>query len=372
MLIIKNDLVMNNNFKLFASCLLVNGASRSTICDTQRGNIHFIPNILHEILTLHSSKTIEQIKKEYENKADKIIDEYFDFLISNDLIFYTKELDLFPPLNQEWRSPSQATNSIIDFDENSSHNLQKICSELDEVNCKGLEIRFFDIVSLQFLNKLLTLLNESKLRSIDLLLKYSKEFTESALENLSHSYKKVTSIVLHSAEKDANFDIEVGSLTTKMMFVTENVSPTKHCGIVSTNYFSINQNLFFESINHNSCLNRKISIDSSGKIKNCPSMNNDYGHHSNTTLLEALNTNGFKKYWDIGKDQIEICKDCEFRHVCTDCRVYLEKPEDKLSKPLKCGYNPYDNTWSDWSENPLKHKAIEHYGLQGFIGENAK
>ena len=35
-----------------------------------------------------------------------------------------------------------------------------------------------------------------------------------------------------------------------------------------------------------------------------------------------------------------------------------------LSKPLKCGYNPYTNEWADWSTNPLKQETIEYYGIE--------
>lgn len=49
--------------------------------------------------------------------------------------------------------------------------------------------------------------------------------------------------------------------------------------------------------------------------------------------------------------------------ICTDCRAYVEDPEDILSKPLKCGYNPYTAEWSEWSSNPLKQKTINFYGL---------
>jgi hypothetical protein len=76
---------------------------------------------------------------------------------------------------------------------------------------------------------------------------------------------------------------------------------------------------------------------------------------------EALEKPGFKK------DQIEVCKDCEFRYICTGCRAYLEDPEDIHSKPLKCGYNPYTCEWEEWSTNPLKQKAIEHYGMQELV-----
>jgi len=38
-------------------------------------------------------------------------------------------------------------------------------------------------------------------------------------------------------------------------------------------------------------------------------------------------------------------KDCEFRYICTDCRVFIQEDTDILSKPLKCKYNPYEATW---------------------------
>lgn len=62
-----------------------------------------------------------------------------------------------------------------------------------------------------------------------------------------------------------------------------------------------------------------------------------------------------------------VCKDCEFRYICTDCRAYVEDPDDILSKPLKCGYNPYTGEWSEWSTNPLKQKAIDFYGMNNFV-----
>ena len=76
------------------------------------------------------------------------------------------------------------------------------------------------------------------------------------------------------------------------------------------------------------------------------------------------------------KDKEEkVCKDCEFRYICTDCRAYTEKThtnEEGLdtSKPLKCGYNPYTGEWEEWSTNPLKQKAIQFYGMQDLIKRN--
>ena len=88
-----------------------------------------------------------------------------------------------------------------------------------------------------------------------------------------------------------------------------------------------------------------------------------FGNIENTTLTEAINKATFKDLWFISKSQIETCKDCEFRFICTDCRAYTENPADLYSKPLKCGYNPYTTKWENWSSNPLKKQAIEFYKL---------
>ena len=147
------------------------------------------------------------------------------------------------------------------------------------------------------------------------------------------------------------------------------------CGTVDLKYFNTNLPKVLESLNHNSCLNKKIAIDKDGNIKNCPAMLHSFGNIKDTTLEEALNHIDFKKYWHVNKDMIAVCKDCEFRHICTDCRAYTERNhlhEDlDLSKPLKCGYNPYTNEWSEWSTNPLKQKAIEFYGMQDLIKKDA-
>ena len=74
-------------------------------------------------------------------------------------------------------------------------------------------------------------------------------------------------------------------------------------------------------------------------------MINDFGNIKNTTLSEAIHKKDFKKLWNITKDQIEECKDCEYRYVCTDCRVFIKDNANIYSKPSKCNYNPYKSVW---------------------------
>jgi SPASM domain peptide maturase of grasp-with-spasm system len=110
-------------------------------------------------------------------------------------------------------------------------------------------------------------------------------------------------------------------------------------------YFTLNITSFTEAQKYNSCLNQKIAIDEEGMIKNCPSMKNSFGNIQNTTLQKAMKHQDFKKLWHINKNQIAICKDCEFRYICTDCRAFITEPDNLYSKPFKCTYNPYTTNW---------------------------
>jgi SPASM domain peptide maturase of grasp-with-spasm system len=151
------------------------------------------------------------------------------------------------------------------------------------------------------------------------------------------------------------------------IYFSNRLLTNKLCGYILPEIFENNLELYTESLKYNTCLNRKISIDENGEIKNCPSMTKSFGNIKNITLEQAVNKEGFKDTWNIKKDDIAICKDCEFRHICTDCRAYLQNPYDIFSKPLKCGYNPYTNKWENWTTNPLSKIGIEHYELQELV-----
>ena len=100
----------------------------------------------------------------------------------------------------------------------------------------------------------------------------------------------------------------------------------------------------------NGCLNRKISIDETGKVKNCPSMTKEFGHINDTSLTTIAHDKDFQKPWNINKDSIDTCKDCEYRYICTDCRAYTTDG-GLHSKPAKCQYDPYTGKWANKEES---------------------
>lgn len=356
------ELIKNKIFNLFANCKLVRGYSRSVICDLQRNEIYPIPNSLFTILEYAGTKTIEDIIEIYGDESIDTIKEYFNFLTSKELIFFNNNPEFFPPLNDLWDEPFKITNCIVDLNKVNSNQLIEICKCIGDLPIKALQIR---ILKNATLNELISLLNTVKplgLNSIELLIKYNEDYSNDDLINLCQKFRDIFTITIYDSPNTSFLSTKKNAFG-QVYFVKDKVYSEKNCGIIKPDFFTINMKTYTESLNYNTCLNRKISIDKKGNIKNCPSMQESFGNIKDTTLAEAIEKPGFKKYWDINKDKIHVCKDCEFRYICTDCRAYIEDPKDILSKPLKCGYNPYNGEWEVWSNNKLKQKAIALYNF---------
>jgi len=348
-------------FKLFPDCMHVKGLNRSIICDLSRNKTKFIPNELHAILEKYNGSKISSILDDYDESDHETITEYFEFLFENDFIFFTETPVLFPSIELEYKTAFEITNAIIDFN-NSVYDLKKVFSELENLCCKHIQLRFFSLVHIVKLENIIQMLNDqnSIIQNIQIFMPYTNENTKNNLVELVQKNGRISSVIVFNAKENEVLNVKYQG---KLIFVEKNITDERSCGIIHPKNFAINVNNYIESQKYNSCLNKKISIDTKGYIKNCPSMIEHFGNIQDTKLIEALYHKDFKKYWNITKDDIEICKDCEFRHICTDCRAYRENPEDHYSKPLKCGYNPYTNKWTDWSTNPLKKQAISYYNL---------
>lgn len=352
-------------FKSFACCHLTKGANRALLTDVQRGIYYTIPLGLSQILEEMEGKTIEDVKKQFESEDEKIIiAEYFDFLLEKEIIFLCPEsmADYFQKVSNEFDLPAEISNAIIQLKNTSLESLKNILQQLTKLHCFSIELNITCPVTSEELKALLNECKEAEMEDISLMVNNCNGFLTKEYESLKVDYLFLTSITYYnSKESFEKYDTEK---EIKFCTTQKDLSENILCGMVLEKFFTPNLQHYTESLNHNTCLNRKISIDVDGNIKNCPSMKESYGNIRDTTLKEAIEKPGFKKYWNITKDQIDVCKDCEFRHVCTDCRAYLEDPEDRYSKPLKCGYNPYTCEWEEWSINPLKQKAIDYYGMR--------
>jgi len=326
-------------FKLFANCIPVKGASVSIICDLQRGKYFYIPNELFTILNKYKTLDIQNIPNDEMEISE--IQAYIDYFLSEELGFYTSEPDRFPEIVQHFESPEIINNAIIDCDEFSDHNYENIFSQLEILGCKFVELRFYTSKQLQDISEIINLAKGARFRNIDIYLKYSEELSpENVLSGLSYRYQIIGHITIHSAPVDRNYIKEKDYC---LNYVKQSVTGSDCCGNISLKYFRVNVPVYMESQQYNNCLNKKIAIDIKGEIRNCPSMTKSFGNISEKTIIEVAAQNSFQEVWTINKDKISVCKDCQFRYICSDCRAYLSGAYDK---PAKCGYDPYTNTWN--------------------------
>lgn len=345
-------------FFIYSNCILTKGAKRTSISDTLKKQIYFIPNNIYDDI-------IELKKIDYDNFCEKksikeqsILENYIDLFIDEGLGFFTNQKGSFPDISLQYYSPETINNAIIDIDDKSDYQLNDVITCLKEFQCKFIEIRIYSEFKISKLNNMIGMSDLGFLNNIDIIMKYpSKEDDLQLIEKLIIENKIIGRITLHSSDENEKYE------NLDIYKIRKNITSCLGCGQIDKKYFSLSLKTISESQNHNTCLHKKISIDVKGNIKNCPSMNKHFGNINDTSFRDVIGNSDFKKYWNINKSQIKVCKHCEFRNVCTDCRSYIENPKDIYSKPLKCGYNPYTNEWENWSLNPIKKQTGEYYSL---------
>lgn len=327
-------------FVLYPTCILVKGRCNASINDLQRNTVYSIPLSLYNLFKKDNVLEIDNIYNILDSNEDKLfMDEYLDFLLENDLgvINFKKK---FEPLSLQYSTNKIISNCIIDFDENSDHPLKYICEQLNKLRCEALQLRYYGEFPFSKIMSDISCFKDSTLRSIELLIvgTGSKEKDKKIILELIHTNPRISEVIFHSSSFDES---EIYGDFLSITYTSQKILNESFCGCISKSYLLSQTQLYLESLYFNSCLYQKISIDRYGHIKNCPSMKKSFGLISESLDLQTLvNSEDFQSVWKIKKDDIEVCKECELRYACQDCRAYLVDPTNHLSKPLKCNYNP--------------------------------
>lgn len=117
--------------------------------------------------------------------------------------------------------------------------------------------------------------------------------------------------------------------------------------------FSTSLEGFIKNISGNSCLSGKIVITDTGEVIPCIFARDQVcGNVQTDDLVNIIGGSALQKVWGSTKDDVLVCKDCEYRYSCGDCRPMSEAASlyrgDFLSSPFpRCTYNPYEGRWGD-------------------------
>jgi len=341
----------HQHYYLHHCCVPVRGATRGTICDLQRNSFSLVPNELIDLLQEYKGKTIGSIKQDFGPEDQMLVDEYFDMLIEKEYVHLSDQPDphFYPnndPMKLAFESPEVIQAAVLDTDAQQRYSLLEVLKELDKLCCPSLQIRAYDSLETSFWQDLINSFSGTTFRNIHLLLPFtSKDYTHQVIE-IASGEMRIQSCSFFSAPP--NFQpSRVLSQFRRLHFQSENITSCSACGLITPYHFDLNTENYLIGRTHNTCLYKKVGVDVTGDISNCPSMPKKYGNVNKETISSAFQLDEFLASSKIIKDQIEVCRDCEFRHICTDCRAYTTDPDSPYAKPEKCSYDPYTNQWLD-------------------------
>lgn len=336
----KNSFGSNDFFLLFANCIPVKGYRRATICDLQRGDYFIVPNSLVELLNQLKKTPINDMLKNLNKEDKETALSYIEYLIKYELGFLTDDPIKFPLLDLTFKSPFLVNDMILELSSVFIDRLDNLIEQITQLGVPFIEIRMnFD--DYQLLEKFLEKTKYTRTRSLNIICEYSYEQKHKMnFRNLIDTYSIIGHISIHSVPE--NKIKKLRQHNTPKLTYTSSMLTNETCGKIDKDFFTTNIGFFTESMQANNCLNKKITIDKYGNIKNCPSIKNIYGNILTDKLASVLENPIFQSYSKIKKDEIEVCKDCEFRYVCSDCRAHID---NIYNKPQYCNYNPYTATY---------------------------
>lgn len=341
---------------LASNCLITKGANRSLFMDLHRSRWHTVPHLLADLL---NENNFTEIELKYPL--------FFEILVESEAILDIFENDdiSFSKMNLDYSSPSLIEDAIIDWDESSNFVISDIIIELEKLDCKFICFRFFNSFEFEILTQVRQIIETSTIESIEVYLSESDYLNnEIEINDLFDSNIRFSKLIVHSASskmKSADWLIRT----------QDQIVNGDSCGNVSPLFFGLSTSHYALTANHNNCLFKKIGIDKEGNIKNCPSCISSLGKVENESIEKVISNREYLNLTEIKKEDIEICKDCEFRSICSDCRVFIDEDNNIKSRPSKCNYNPYISLWSN-EENYVPVLECGYYSKDGSFIPNTK
>jgi SPASM domain peptide maturase of grasp-with-spasm system len=326
-------------FKFYESCIPVIGINRGVVYDLGRGAFYFLPKNVLQIFYEYASSDLEKFHSDYEEQKE-ILDKYFNYLIDNELIFLLEDKNRFPKINTKLLSPFILDVLFLEID-NFDFCIKEILKKevFNKLGCSELILISYQS-SIKNLEEILMYFENSKVHNITIFMNYDFEILNT-LNDLSQKNSRIREIIIFDVEEDSIID---GELSVKYCKNTLSEILTKR--ISSIRDFVPNLKSYLESLEKNLFFNKKAYIDNNGNVKHGLEDETFYGNLNERDIYSILEDEGYKKLWNVTKDQIEICKDCEFRYICPDNRIpLLETTKSTYVHTSECNYNPYTNRW---------------------------
>ena len=329
-------------FQMYNCIIPVKGYLRSILCDLQRRDFIFVSNDFVDLFNKSMNFDIVTARglmpalqqTAFDKLIEELVEKEYGFVSESGIEAFSTPKPAFS--NYIW------IDAIVDFDTNSLHSLSSIVPKLNQLFFPCLKIRFLTGEDLGFVIDQLRALDDSTIRSVELLFSEKCSLDLSDILSAVSAFPRVKRIIYSDKKCDVLEEYDTDYI--HVIRTSQPLSSPSCCGQVSPEYFTVNSQSYFVNEKYNSCLYGKVSISSNGDIKNCPSMAESFGNIRDHDLLEVLQDERFRHKTMITKKEIKVCKDCEFRMICPDCRAFTQN-DGLYEKPAKCRYDPYQAIW---------------------------
>ena len=326
----------NKYFLLFDCCKLVKGVSNSIIMDLQRGEYLRIPNILYEILNQNlKENSIDNLKKIYNHEFDQGIEKYVDYLVKEEFGFLTDEPNLFPKSNLDFKSPFKIISSVVCIDKYSNFSVNDILSQLTKLGCQIIQIRVYNFLNLNILLKNLEKFGNSIFNLVELFIPYSNSINFKVIQDFLTKYPAFK-IIVHSINSD-NILSKKKCYENYSLKLTKKIINSETREIYEKEFFQSNSKFYYEALQFNIGLNRKVCVDTDGSVKNYINHTKTYGNILDTSLKDIIERDDFQYKWSISNDKIEKCKECQYRYMCLSNSDIIQK-DNKFYKKEYCSF----------------------------------
>lgn len=322
----------NSNYFIHQSIFIVSGYTRTIVLDHERKDVFFIPNELGSILNSSMFLKLSDLE---------IIKDYgwLEYLEAKEVVTQLPNNQFqFRKLSTQFSSPSLISHvKLFGYTEMC---FEPVIQNIENFGCKSLTIIFNNAQSklISLFYRLDKILVESSLTFIQLTLFINDSREASILYN-----ELISGAINFLRIRRVNFFVE----SEKQYFYVTN-SNCKKLPIVeyrAFDSFNLNLQYFLESMKTNCFFNQLIEVCNNGKAR-IPSGTELFDLtfcRSKSEFIRWLDKNN--KIWFSKKDSTDVCKDCEFRHMCVDNRLPHQRTENEWYHQTECNYNPYIAKW---------------------------
>lgn len=331
---------MNQVIKWMEETHIIKGYNRECVYDNPRGIYHLVSNGFADLMKKIDGKSQDEI----ETMLTSSELEWVQFAQENELIMWIplSTYSSFERVPSGFETPNHISNAIIHF----GRKFGQCLNLLEDLHCRHIEliVANFDELKLALQDNF----TNSTFQGIDIEIK-SKSCSVEELIDFLEGNTLIGNVQHPNVGEVVNFNNGVSRII----------------GTQEKDYFKpmliSNGAVFFESEKHNTFFNKKLYIDSEGKF----SLYKDFmeigniDELDNRDIIKFINRDEVKSLWNSNKDQIDVCRDCEFKRMCFDNRLPKQRAGIKTTfyHEIECSYNPYISLWR-WDEGFLSLSEV--------------